>query len=572
MNKVKSVRLELEYLSSRELPGNLLSLLDAELPQVAARAHKQVASTDFTKSMRKAEARQDKASGMQRDQSPRQVKSKASQKSLDHSNEVWQTRIQDDRLGSVLADLTQKNVDARTRNLASVENVSVIPGMQNHATGVSSQVLATVHSLAPQQGIGGVDELTRAASRKRVPKHDDGSIIARSESQQYTYLDVPINANNDNNSAVVEYIPAIYDFNAVLSDYETNVLDPELIALPLHDETPYPGGPVVTNGAYQYYLTVTQPAMGNGGRIRLWDSQRKDHEYTVFNTWTTQNLNPTEIIPGMYDHPNIFIEGTEPSWQDHEMQITLKVKWDANGTVWTSNYRMVNATVTPRLTSLSITKSLPHFGAVPFRPPWDTNGINGIHYEVIITSILAGKLYRARSEFVQNFTAIQDLHQGQFAFSMHASYTGSKNWKSTVGTAQFPILDTNASVAPYYGNMSEGVSMVDNRYYVTEMEDHPGVKASEYNKYIEELHFSQEFKTWSVLSYIHYSGGGLFQVTMYPLGYFTWKVDHKASGFVANQGVTQLNSTHIPTAMVRSHAKPDRLTPPFANDVTSFKP
>lgn len=445
-------------------------------------------------------------------------------------------------------------------------------------TTVESGLTSQNFGIAVSQVQPQLDELTKALSRKN-PITTGPTVVARSEVQQYTNIDVPINANNDNGSNIVEYIPNIYDFAATKNDYEANVMDPELLQLPLHDETPYPDDWVSTRGTYQYYLSVSQPSIGSGGRIRLWDSQNKQNEYTVFNTWTTQNLKPILLNPGFYSGPQIFLEGVEPSWQDHEIEINLKVKWDANGLVWTSNYRAVKATITPRLQTLSIIQNepntYPHFGSNTGTAPWDTNILNGLFYQVTISSSLYGSLFSSSPEFVQNVIDTRgflDGDQGHRVFIPNTVYNGSEYWRVHVkDNATFPLLDSQIGVQPFYGNSAEGWSIANPREYVLKMLDQPGLLADDINEFIMDIKFYQSFKTWIVLTYFH-SVNGVLKMNIYPLASITWRVDHLSVGYSVGYGTTQIGSTITSSSLVRSHAKPDKLTLPFGNDVIVFRP
>lgn len=598
----RTVKLDLECLCSRELPGNMLSLLSADLGDVIGgstfqnqRILKQVPLAQSIVAETEADFRLVTRSATKSHHPDNQPNAEAGSFPRDVSR-VGSVLETDSRLSSLLSFASPPCSSHALENL-SLKNASVsLPNEQslNAATefGQTAYHLSVVAS--PQMQL---DELTKAVSRK-MPAVQNPNLMARSVVQQYTYLDVPINANNDNGSNVIAYIPNIYDFEASKHDYEPNVVDPELLPLPLLDETPFPDDFIVTRGACEYYLTVSQPALGNGGRIRLWDSARKDNEYTVFNTWTTQNMKPfpNGLNPGFYSHPQIFLEGVEPSWEDHEMQITLKVKWDANGFVWTSNYRTVKATVTPRVDYLRIENHNKFFGRIPnpnANVPPVVVGINsstGSYAYVEMKAKTIGFRGRGTPHFVQNLMpGTADLLTIPGKPGIHkVSFSDGKAAHGVFSPANvnFPLVDSDnqnaqGSEYPYYGPLPflewdlatndwkqprVGPDANDNRIFYRESSDSPGLNSIpptwDGSKW-DALDYISKFKLWLVLAY---PADPNSQAIMYAMANIKWEARINPTNYQVGQGLTTLGQ--LPTSdqsFVRSNQKPDRTSGPVAN-------
>jgi hypothetical protein len=386
---------------------------------------------------------------------------------------------------------------------------------------------------------------------------------------QVIHQDVPINANDDNGSVITEYIPAKYDFQAVKADYPPGLADPDLVPLTMIDETPYPYPEIVTRGVINYTLNVTQ--MGPG-LIKIWDTPYKDHEYTVFGTPTTQNL--VSWKPGFYHWPTFYLEGIEPSDVDDEITINLSITWDASFAPWTSTYRQVQGTVTPRIDTFK-TYDGGHpsnfFGLVNGEP--GPNSQTGYYAFTEFMGILIGALGSSTPKYVQNLMDGPDLLLNNTRYmlvNLPPPHT-SRRHVFTPATEGFPLLDSDPNNKPYYGvptgwnneALPSGPDPVDPRKYDLWASDKPGNDALGNGHLWMQLKYRMEFKLWLVLSYQNMNG----QNNMYPLAYITWTANLEADTFVNGVGLTRaLGSVPPSSAYVKSHQKPDKTIPPLAND------
>ena len=105
---------------------------------------------------------------------------------------------------------------------------------------------------------------------------------------------IPLNANNDNGSVVTNLIPATRDFTLVAA---TTFTDTDIKKIDIAVTAP-PGIPL--NGTYK--LAITQSAGTAGGRVRIWNDQKKTTEFTAGTTFTQATL-PTSM----------YVEGLEPT-------------------------------------------------------------------------------------------------------------------------------------------------------------------------------------------------------------------------------------------------------------------
>lgn len=543
------VRLLLEALNDRELPGNLLSAILASdfLPT----DHRQLSLvppslTPFSRLLLATAATETESSESILPARPASTSGNTSSP-VTLTTDTAFTQFGDFRSDQLVSSGLDSHASSQTATGMTSHRATDDAGLA-FSTGVSGAKLDTNQNppvvIGNERAIGFVlpnggselDALTNAVSQSNKVSGNRSTQRLRSEGETVIHLDVPINANDDNGSPIVDYIPTIYDFNASYSDYPANnKIDPDLVFMDLIDETPppYPYNRY-KKSVIDHTLTVTQPVPGQGGHIRLWTSTSKEHEYTVFNTPTSENQN--YISPGD-SFPGIYLEGTEPSLVDDEVTVHLDINWGLYqgatqvGT-WTSHYRTVKATVTPRIQSLSIVpnepNTYPHFGSNNSAPPWDSNILNGLFYRVTISTSLWGSLSRAGTEYVQNLTGTSGLVDGDHVFRIVIPNTvnnSSEFWNVVLSNgAAFPLLDSNNTVKPFYGNSSEGKNPANQREYNLKMLDEPGA-------------------------------------------FITWRVEHLAAGYIVGQGVTQIASILTSTSMVRSHAKPDKLNPPYANDV-----
>lgn len=435
-------------------------------------------------------------------------------------------------------------------------------------TGAQTPIVVTTNQ-------GADDELLGYVSQKQQ-QPDDPPIRMMTSEAPVVHQDVPINANDDNGSAIVEYIPNKYDFQASKADYPANTPDTDLVAMTMIDDTP-PPSPVFTRGVYSYTLSVSQPPVA--GHLKLWDSQTKDHEYTVFGVETTANLTPN-LIEGFYDWPKIYLEGTEPSLVDDDITINLSVKWDVNGAVWTSTYRTVKLTVTPRIQTFIIHNTDNFFGQIPNpngnNPPKiggpnsKTNYYGYAEFKVVLAGLLIGT-----PQFVQNVVeGTQDqLNNGSHFLELdHPVTPRYKHIFSPAGTS-FPLIDSvTANQIPYYKYHSDrydnfmdvGPDPFNNRLYNLNASDMPGTEGSGNlaGDLWMNLKYTMNFKLWVVLSITNRNG----QNNMYPLARTAWVANLEADTYVAGSGLTNKKGSIVPdpAGYVITHAKPDTTIPPNA--------
>lgn len=470
-------------------------------------------------------------------------------------------------LASWLADAPTSTVSSEfvLTDVVREDQPTVTATVNDHSD--ETDTLTSIVGQKQQQNIGSVDQ-------PMIPSRSSGG-GGGGGNTEYLKQDVPINANNDNGSLILDFVPTKYDFNAAKSDYPLNTPDPELIPLHLIRTDPFQYQEGVPIGYTQYLLSVSQPSQPTGGgHIRFWDSRTKNNELTVFNTWTSEGMTPSLIHSGYYDALTIYMEGSEPSLVDDEITVSFTLaKVDTSLGAFQEVYETVKATVTPRLQLMEINESLSY--------PWfmyAPTGLKsiimststGLHYHVEIFADLVGeKGATADVNFIQNLTDVQGNLGDNAAMEIISGNTsplsGLYKFIPKPGKS-FPFLDSaQANYYPFYPKHGPVEDPSDTRNYYISMDDNAGFYGTLYSDKIINMSFYNSFTTWTVLSYVNSNG----HKTIYSLGHLPWTVLHSAVNYETQipYGLTDCTpSLLLPGIFERSHVNPIKRVAPFAND------
>jgi hypothetical protein len=140
---------------------------------------------------------------------------------------------------------------------------------------------------------------------------------------------VPLNANNDNGSAVANELPATRDFNLAGAALPTAFADAELQKVNVSKASV----PAPLNLPGTYTLTIKSAYLIPGpvvpipptGRVRVWSDQNKTTEFTSGTTWTHLNVPTSMYVEGM--EPTLGL--TTPTGDIiPDVRLELKFEWD----------------------------------------------------------------------------------------------------------------------------------------------------------------------------------------------------------------------------------------------------
>ena len=137
---------------------------------------------------------------------------------------------------------------------------------------------------------------------------------------------VPLNANNDNGSAVVNEIPAIRDWDATTP---TMFMDADLQEVKIQSLGNSVPSALQLPGRYRLVLEQGSTDSLGMGRVRVWSDPNKTHEYTNGFVFTPQMPVPTSY----------YVEGMESTYGRFDangvvipdVALKLKFDWDIGG-------------------------------------------------------------------------------------------------------------------------------------------------------------------------------------------------------------------------------------------------
>jgi hypothetical protein len=352
---------------------------------------------------------------------------------------------------------------------------------------------------------------------------------------------VPVNADNTNNSAVTNGIPAQRDFNvAPMVDAQTHQLvnDTDLLAATLTADRTLPAGTWSTT------ITYTPP----GAQIALWTNQMK-----------TANFSPNGLGTMRF-----YIEGVHESTRLNDVTLTFQytVGTPPNQTIYSASAKI---TVTPLINSFTVTGAAGQ--NINFVDQNPVDGLKGLAAEILPNT--PGATFNAgvtrtnlngKEVFIQNIYAVTNAPHGGAAGWVFTKASGlaSENDVPINGTA-FPYLDSRQAVSPEYNlNFNYTTNTADTQ--VATDNDSPATDSvamnSDKTEVIDEVIGLQLYLLWKYPSGVYY-----------PIANILWDVWFYANTNVPNKGVSNILITNGVSAGAfgADNTVPEKMAPPFFN-------
>jgi hypothetical protein len=367
---------------------------------------------------------------------------------------------------------------------------------------------------------------------------------------------VPVNADDDNGSAVTNGIPAIRDF----SKQPLTNDDPDLLSATLFADTSLPPPP---NGSW----TVSITPLVVPGTIALWTDRMK-----------TARFSPSGL--GTF---KFYIEGTHESASLNELTLTFTYNYTDINNVKRSASASATITVTPLINSFSVTPNSdagdPNKQNIVFaNGPNANSGLQaatpsraeGALFKAVV---LKGPL-RGDLRFIQN---VLDLNNGANGTKINNAVSvgwlfannTSSNWFLKQGS--FPVLDidpTKSTDQTYVQNFSSTLSPDGNTITITDV-DAPstGFPMNSQNGITEDVEMSLVLHlVWRWIQNV----GGTNVSVFYPLAYVYWWANFYAKGTVVNGVLTPPINNIVILKGVTSYTYGPNNSPPSALDMSTI--
>lgn len=288
---------------------------------------------------------------------------------------------------------------------------------------------------------------------------------------------IDFNADNDNGSIIVDYIPEVRDYQVGSTPMENDVLPLTLEAIPAGNHDYYVPQRV------EWFLSV---AYSGEGRLRFWDSASKETELFPSDSWQFTPAPQPWPIEGTC--PTVHIEGINMSSDLRDITITYQTRiFTTQGPVLVTNYKPVQVTVTPVVKDMWFDKLVkPQFlsrinGELVPQP---TSKADFGWGEARIRADYVAPMIRERVDFIQFLTNTTNDLQGNISIIE----LGGIRWRDVLLTQQqqlarghqgpnfaFPLLDTFPQDVPWYKPSPIQLINLAERVERVEMVDYPGI-------------------------------------------------------------------------------------------------
>jgi len=324
---------------------------------------------------------------------------------------------------------------------------------------------------------------------------------------------IPLDADNDNGSAVTNEVPAEIDYKSNLGFAGA----PDFISATIDS---YPQG---TGGYFSWDFT---PSNGQStGLIGLWQGGGRHGP-----------LAPGQHYPEGQWPTTFYLQGDQPSAFVGDITITISYTY---GSTTTSQGKVL--TVTPVINSFHITPGVVAWytdqgGAVSgLLTTGATNPVSGGQAGAVFQAQAVVNGLSGHMVFIQLMTPVINGVGGQHAA---LSFVGPQywNWAAAPGRS-FPFLD-QVNAPPFAAYDVHATDTTNGGVETLTADDSPAyVNIGAFNQ-VTGIGYTKNFYLWLLWQFPNVNG----VTTLYPLAYTGWDVTFGATNYVPGQGVTTIPS------------------------------
>jgi hypothetical protein len=385
-------------------------------------------------------------------------------------------------------------------------------------------------------------------------------------------------ADDDNGSALNDYIPEIRDYQAGYSPNEDDVLPFPLVL-------DYTEGPAdqdaISPKRFEWKLNYSRSGEGD---LKFWDTPSKLDQLSPSSNWQfTPNFNGPPFPQWEGVVPDVYVEGTQKSNPEKDLAVKFDIKMDTwEGGTFIFHYQQVKETVAPVIKNMWVSTSLsPYFDNRTINNP---NG-DGTALRVLASVEIQMKFVKGNNGKV-GFIQFQKDSQNDLPGNIAKLLTNGDRYAVNVMPVQeqqtnnygpnyaFPFLDSSDDSKPYYVRPVNEAQQ--DGAYIIRMNDNPGTTSG---SVVMQIRYHDEY--WTYGAWVQNSVvQGVQKQTVAALTLIRWTAKFDFDGWQNPPGyMTQNNSTLIFDPLLNANPSYYKMgadailpiKPSFANLVVAIK-